>query len=78
MVGACFIRQAGNGQLHPLADEQITIRSKTDGVFVARTDENGIFIEIFAPGDYVLSCRGRSNNVSIREGKTSPIRLEAD
>lgn len=62
----------------PLADEQIFIRSRQDGVFVTRTDENGVFMETFLPGEYEISCRGSSSNVTVREGKTSVIRLRVE
>lgn len=58
-----------------LADEQITIRSKQNGIFVTRSDENGLFIETFTPGDYEISCRGRAGTVSVKKGKTSAISL---
>jgi hypothetical protein len=62
----------------PLADEQITIRSKRDGVFVTRTDENGVFVEIFMPGEYEISCRSSSSTFTVREGRTSLIRLTVE
>lgn len=80
VAGICYL-QTGGGKLvdhsgyTPYADEQILIRSARDGLFVTRTDSNGIFIETLYPGEYEFSCRGAASPAVIKEGKTTLVRI---
>lgn len=81
VAGICY-RQTAGGKLSgqnsfaPYPDEQITLRSKTDGVFVTRTDKNGYFTEYLAAGSYELFCRGSRIEIMIKQEETTlaPIR----
>lgn len=81
VAGICY-RQTAGGKLSgqnsfaPYPDEQITIQSKADGVFVTRTDKNGYFTEYLAAGSYELFCRGIRIEIKINQGETTlaPIR----
>jgi len=80
VAGICYLQTSG-GKLTdqsgftPYPDEQIIIRSARDGIFVTRTDNNGIFIETLYPGEYELSCRGAGSPVVVKEGKTTLVRI---
>lgn len=80
VAGICYL-QASGGKLAdksgiaPYADEQITIKSTREGVFVTRTDDNGLFIETLYPGEYNFSCRGAGASAVITEGKTTLVRI---
>jgi len=80
VAGICYLQTSG-GKLAdqsgytPYADEQIIIRSARDGIFVTRTDSNGIFTETLYPGEYEFSCRGAGNPAVVKEGKTTLIRI---
>lgn len=80
VTGTCFTSRttpahSPQPSATPLTDELITIRSREDGIFVTRTDSIGVFMETFMPGEYEISCRGSKGTVTIRDGKTSLIRL---
>lgn len=80
VAGICYLQTSG-GKLAdqsgtaPYGDEQITIRSARDGVFVTRTDAKGLFIETLYPGEYEFSCRGAGSSAVITEGKTTLVRI---
>lgn len=80
IAGICYTQTSGgkladqSGHL-ALKDEQVTIKSTRDGLFVARTDEQGIFIETLYPGEYEFSCRGAGKTAVIKEGKTTLIQI---
>jgi len=80
IAGICYI-QASGGKLADqsgyavLMDEQVTIKSTRDGIFVARTDEKGVFIETLYPGEYEFSCRGAGRTAVIKEGKTTLVQI---
>jgi hypothetical protein len=83
VTGTCFTNRATpehspQSAATPLTDELITIRSRADGIFVTRTDSIGVFMETFVPGEYEISCRGSRGTVTVREGKTSLLRLTVD
>lgn len=81
VAGICY-RQTAGGKLsgqnsfEPYPDEQITIQSKTDSVFVTRTDKNGYFTAYLAAGSYELFCQGIRIDIMIKQGETTlaPIR----
>jgi len=80
IAGICYIQTSGGKLVDQsgyslLKDEQITIKSTRDGIFVARTDEQGIFIEPLYPGEYEFSCRGAGRTAVIKEGKTALVQI---
>jgi hypothetical protein len=80
VTGTCFITHTTAAQPTAtlLTDELITIKSREDGIFVTRTDNSGVFMETFMPGEYEISCRDSRGKVKVREGMTSLIRLSVD
>lgn len=80
VAGICYL-QASGGKLSdksgftPYADEQIIIRSARDGIFVTRTDSNGLFTEMLYPGEYEFSCRGAGMPAVVKEGKTTLVQI---
>ncbi len=80
VAGVCYLQTSG-GKLAdtsgstPYADEQITIKSASDGVFVTRTDDRGLFIETLYPGEYEFSCRGAGSPARVFEGKTTLVTI---
>lgn len=81
VAGICYTQITGNRIAEdklfiPYPDEQITFKSKTEGVSVTRTDKNGYFIEYLTAGDYELFCRGVRTEFRVRQGDTTlvPIR----
>jgi len=81
VAGICYLQTSGgkispHSSFTPYPDEQITFKSKTDGVSVTRTDKDGYFIEYLKAGDYELLCRGARTEVRISQGETTlvPIR----
>ncbi|HZV80966.1 MAG TPA: hypothetical protein VFF53_02240 [Geobacteraceae bacterium] len=81
VAGICYLQSSG-GKLSdksgvtPYADEQITIKSAREGIFVARTDDNGLFIETLYPGEYEFSCRGAGSSAIVTEGKTTLVHIK--
>jgi hypothetical protein len=81
VAGICY-RQTTGGKMAaqssftPYHDEQITFRSKSEGVSVTRTDKNGYFMEYLPTGEYELFCRGVRTEFRIKQGETTlvPIR----
>ena len=81
VAGICY-QQTSGGKLYkqnavtPYPDEQITFKSRTEGVSVTRTDNNGYFIEYLTAGNYELFCRGVRAEFSVKQGETTlvPIR----
>lgn len=81
VAGICYLQTSGGklskiNAVTPFPDEQITFRSKTEGVSVTRTDSNGYFIEYLTAGKYELFCRGVHTEFSVKQGETTlvPIR----
>lgn len=81
VAGICYTQTAGGkissqNSFTPYPDEQITLKSKTYGVFVTRTDNDGYFKEHLKAGSYELFCRGVRAEFRIKTGKTTlaPIR----
>jgi len=80
VAGICYLQTSG-GKLAdqsgftPYADEQIIIRTARDGIFVTRTDSNGIFTETLYPGEYEFTCRGAGIPAAVKEGKTTLVRI---
>ncbi len=78
VAGICYL-QASGGKLAdrsgiaPYADEQVTIKSHKEGVYVTRTDENGQFVETLYPGEYQLLCRGVGVTAEVKEGQTTLV-----
>lgn len=81
VAGICYLQSTGgkiskqNGFI-PYAEEQVTFKSRSYGVSVARTDKNGYFLDYLPKGDYELFCRGARTEFTVREGETTfvPIR----
>lgn len=81
IAGICYLNSTGgksSGTSHfiPYPNEQVTFKGKTGGVYVARTDKNGYFLDYLPKGDYELFCRGVKSEFSIKESETTfvPIR----
>lgn len=81
VAGICYIQTSGGklsdqNRFTPYPEEQITFRSKTDGVSVTRTDKDGYFAEYLPTGNYELFCRGVRTEIRIKQGETTlvPIR----
>lgn len=81
VAGICYIQTTGgriseHNLFTPYPDEQITFRSKTEGVSVTRTDKDGYFAEYLPTGNYELFCRGARAEFRIKKGETTlvPIR----
>lgn len=81
VAGICYIQTTGGriserNLFTPYINEQITLRNKTDGTFVTRTDSSGYFVEFLNPGEYELFCRGVRTEFRIKQGETTlvPIR----
>ena len=80
VAGICYLQTSGGkladkAGVTPYADEQITIKSARDGVFVTRTDDKGLFIETLYPGEYEFSCRGAGNSATVTVGKTTLVQI---
>lgn len=81
VAGICY-RQTTGGKISgrnsfsPYSGEQITLKSKIDGVSVTRTDGSGYFMEALPAGVYELLCRGVRTEFRVKRGKTTlvPIR----
>jgi len=81
VAGICYLQTTGGriserNLFTPYINEQITLRNKTDGTFVTRTDSSGYFVEFLNPGEYELFCRGVRTEFRIKQGETTlvPIR----
>lgn len=81
VAGICYLQTTGGrisarNQFSPYPDEQITLRSKVDGVSVTRTDGSGYFMEVLPAGVYELLCRGVRTEFRVKQGETTlvPIR----
>lgn len=80
VAGICYLQTSGGkvegkSSVTPYPDEQITIKSKKEGISVIRTDDAGYFIELLPPGDYQFICRGAGKQVTVKKGKTTLIQL---
>lgn len=78
VAGICYLQTSGGkladrSGITPYADEQVTIRSLREGLYVTRTDENGLFIETLYPGEYELLCHGVGVTAEVKEGKTTLV-----
>ena len=81
VAGICYLqttggKSSGTSNIIPYSNEQITFKGKADGVYIARTDKYGYFIDYLPTGYYELFCRGVKREFSIKEGETTfvPIR----
>jgi len=81
VAGICYLQTSGgkispHNAVTPYPNEQITFKSKTDGVSITRTDKDGYFIEYLTAGDYELFCRGVRTEIRIKQGETTlvPVR----
>jgi hypothetical protein len=81
VAGICYIQSSGgkisgHEQFSPYPDEQITFKSKTEGVYVTRTGKDGYFTEYLTAGDYEVFCRGVRAEFRVKRGETTlvPIR----
>lgn len=80
VAGICYLQTSGGKitsqtGVTPLADEQIVIKSMKEGVFVTRTDKDGLFAEVLDPGEYEFSCRGAGRQTEVNEGKTTLVQI---
>ncbi len=80
VAGICYLQTSGGkladqSGVTPYPDEQIIIRTARDGIFVTRTDSNGLFAELLYPGEYEFSCRGAGIPAVVKEGKTTLIHI---
>jgi len=81
VAGICYLQTSGgkispHSAFTPYPNEQITFKSKKDGVSITRTDKDGYFIEYLTAGDYELFCRGIRTEFRIKPGETTlvPVR----
>jgi len=80
VAGICYHQTTGGkiapqNSFTPYPDEQITIKSKSAGVSVTRTDKNGYFNEYLSSGDYELFCRGVRTEFRVKQGETTLVPL---
>ena len=81
VAGICYSQTTGGKiaaqhSFTPYPNEQITFKSKSEGVSVKRSDKDGYFAAYMKAGDYELFCRGARIEFRIKQGETTlvPIR----